>query len=136
MTRGRVGAPDERDPFRFHDAVVGFVDRCLSRNLAASSQRFEIWLIFLRPILAQHLAQIFFFFIFCFKLRTFCCKDLCSKRTVYKYYGGYQDSNFFWQHRLSIFIGHYWKQSLCEKQWRKLFYVYVRINTSYDITPT
>ena len=39
VIRGRVGAPNERAPFRFHDAVVGFVDRCLSRtrNLAASN---------------------------------------------------------------------------------------------------
>ena len=35
-----VGAPNERAPFRFHGAVVGFVDRCLSRtrNLAASNK--------------------------------------------------------------------------------------------------
>ena len=26
-TRGWVGAPNERAPYRFHDAVVGFVDR-------------------------------------------------------------------------------------------------------------
>ena len=26
---GWVGAPDERALFRFHDVVVGFVDRCL-----------------------------------------------------------------------------------------------------------
>ena len=40
VTRGWVGAPNERTPFRFHDAVVGFVDRCLSRtrNLAASNK--------------------------------------------------------------------------------------------------
>ena len=40
VTRGWVGAPDERAPFRFHGAVAGFVDRCLSRtrNLAASSK--------------------------------------------------------------------------------------------------
>ena len=40
MTRGWVGAPNERTPFRFHGAVVGFVDRCLSRtrNLAASNK--------------------------------------------------------------------------------------------------
>ena len=40
VTRGWVGAPIERAPFRFHGAVVGFVHRCLSRtrNLAASSQ--------------------------------------------------------------------------------------------------
>ena len=39
LTRGWVGAPNERAPFRFHDAVIGFVDRCLSRtrNLAASN---------------------------------------------------------------------------------------------------
>ena len=28
VTRGWVGAPNERAPFRFHVAVVGFVDRC------------------------------------------------------------------------------------------------------------
>ena len=40
VTRGWVGAPNERAPFRFHGAVVGFVHRCLSRtrNLAASSK--------------------------------------------------------------------------------------------------
>ena len=39
VTRGWVGAPNERAPFRIHDAVVRFVDRCLSttRNLAASN---------------------------------------------------------------------------------------------------
>ena len=40
VTRGWVGVPNERAPFRFHGAVVGFVDRCLSRtrNLAASNK--------------------------------------------------------------------------------------------------
>ena len=40
VTRGWVGAPNERAPFRFHGAVVVFVDRCLSMtpNLAASSK--------------------------------------------------------------------------------------------------
>ena len=35
-----VGAPNGRAPFRFHGAVVGFADRCLSRtrNLAASNK--------------------------------------------------------------------------------------------------
>ena len=39
VTRGWVGAPNERTPFRFHGTVVGFVDRCLprTRNLAASN---------------------------------------------------------------------------------------------------
>ena len=63
VTRGWVGAPNERAPFRFHGAVVGFVDRCLSRtrNLAV---RMNIWLSFLRPILAQDPARIFFFGVF------------------------------------------------------------------------
>ena len=41
VSRGQVGAHNERAPFRFHGAVVGFVDRCLSRtrNLAASNKR-------------------------------------------------------------------------------------------------
>ena len=41
VTGGWVGAPNERAPFRFHGAVVGFVDRRLSRtrNLAASNKR-------------------------------------------------------------------------------------------------
>ena len=40
VTRGWVGAPNERAPFRFHGAVVVFVHRCLSRtrNLAASNK--------------------------------------------------------------------------------------------------
>ena len=39
VTRGWVGAPNERAPIRFHGAVVGFVARCLSRtrNLVASN---------------------------------------------------------------------------------------------------
>ena len=39
VTRGWLGASNERAPFRFHGAVVGFVHRCLSRtrNLAASN---------------------------------------------------------------------------------------------------
>ena len=39
LTRGWVGTPNERAPFRFHGAVVGFVHQCLSRtrNLASSS---------------------------------------------------------------------------------------------------
>ena len=40
VTLGWVGAPNERTQFRIQDAVVGFVNRCLSRirNLAASNQ--------------------------------------------------------------------------------------------------
>ena len=51
VTRGWVGAPNGRGPFRFHGAVVGFVDRCLSRtrNLAASNKHLAEF----RPVLAQ-----------------------------------------------------------------------------------
>ena len=40
VTRGWVGAPNGRAPFRFHGAVVCFVARCLSRtrNLADSNK--------------------------------------------------------------------------------------------------
>ena len=56
VTRGWVGAPNERAPFRFHGAVVGFVDRCLSRtrNLAASN----IWLTFSLADLGPRSAQV------------------------------------------------------------------------------
>ena len=77
VTRGWVGAPNERAPFIFHGTVVGFVDRCLSRtrNLAA---------------LNKHLAEFFsgrswpkigpgiiFFGVF-EKLETSFFEDLCS----------------------------------------------------------
>ena len=41
VTRWWVGAPKGRAPFRFHGAVVGFVDRCLSRtrNVTATNKR-------------------------------------------------------------------------------------------------
>ena len=40
VTRGWVGAPNGRAPFRFHGAVVVFADRCLSRtrNLVDSNK--------------------------------------------------------------------------------------------------
>ena len=40
VTREWVGASNEHAPFRFHGAVVGFVDRCLfrTRNPAASNK--------------------------------------------------------------------------------------------------
>ena len=39
VTKWWVGALNERAPFRFHDAVVGFVEQCLwrTRNLAVSN---------------------------------------------------------------------------------------------------
>ena len=71
VTRGWVGAPNERAPFRFHCAVVGFVDRCLSRtrNLAASNKH----LAELRPKIGPG-----FFFVGVFeKFETYFFGDLC-----------------------------------------------------------
>ena len=44
VTRGWVGAPNERAPFRFHGAVVGFVDR--RPGLGIPPLRTNIWLEF------------------------------------------------------------------------------------------
>ena len=43
VARGWGGAPNRRAPIRFHGAVVGFVDRCLSRtrNLADSNKHLD-----------------------------------------------------------------------------------------------
>ena len=75
VTRGWVGAPNERAPFRFHGAVVGVVDRCLSRtrNLAASS----IWLSFSQADLGPRSAQELFSSGFLKSLKLV-FKDLCS----------------------------------------------------------
>ena len=35
VTLGWVGAPNERAPFRFHDAIAFFADRCLTRTRIA-----------------------------------------------------------------------------------------------------
>ena len=81
VTRGLVGARNERAPLRFHNAVVCFVDWCLSRtrNLAASS---------------KHLAEFFsgrswskigqdFFFGFFEKFETFFSK-ICAHSEWYR----------------------------------------------------
>ena len=82
VTRGWVGAPNERAPFRFHGAVVGFVDPCLSRtrNLAASNKHLaeffsgRSW-----PRSAQEL-----FFVWVFeKLETFFSK-ICAHSERYR----------------------------------------------------
>ena len=56
VTGGRVGAPNERAPFKFHDAVVGFVDRCRFE--------FNIWLSFSQADLGPISGQAFFFSVF------------------------------------------------------------------------
>ena len=62
VTRGWwVRAPNERAPFRFHRAVVGFVHRCLlrTRNLTASNEHLAEF--FSGMILAQVLSRNYFF---------------------------------------------------------------------------
>ena len=77
VTKGWVGAPNERAPFRFHGAVVGFVDRCLSRtrNLAASSERLAEF--FSGRSWPEIGPGLFFFGVF-EKFRTFFFEVLCS----------------------------------------------------------
>ena len=102
VTRGWVGAPNGRAPVRFHGAVDGFVDRCLSwtRNLAASN---------------KHLAEFFswpkigpgivFFGVF-EKFETFFSKICAHSERYRKSFGGYLwNSNFLWKHRVSIVTG-------------------------------
>ena len=98
MTRGWVGAPNERAPSRFHGAVVGLVDRWLSRtrNLAASNE--NIWLSFSRADLGPTSAQDFFFSFF------FQSLELVFSRGVLKA-SGTARFKLFWQHRVSIVIG-------------------------------
>ena len=63
VTRGWVGAPNERAPFRFHGAVVGFLDRCPSRT-EISPLRVNIWLSFSQADLGPRSAQELFFRVF------------------------------------------------------------------------
>ena len=102
VTRGWVGSPNERTPFRFHGAVVGFVDRCLmkTRNLAASNKHLAEF--FSGADLGPRSAQELFFGVF-EKFESFFPKILCSSRAVQRSFGGYlSNSNFFWKHRVSI----------------------------------
>ena len=60
VTRGWVGAPNERAPFRFHGAVVGFVD-LVCRGLGISPLRIKFWLSLFQADLGPTSAQDFFF---------------------------------------------------------------------------
>ena len=81
VTLGWVGAPNERTPFIFHDAVVGLKERCLltTRNFAASNQT-SAW-VFLKPILAQHQPQNLHFRAFQ-KVWNFPSEEKCSWQAV------------------------------------------------------
>ena len=67
VTRGWVGAPNERAPFGFHDAVVGFVDRCLSRTRNLAAWNLDIWLSFSQADLKPNIRAGFFFSFFFFE---------------------------------------------------------------------
>ena len=71
VTTQWVGAPNEHTSFRIHYAVVGFVDRCLSRTRNLDASNLTFGLVFLRPILAQHLSRKQ-------NVETFFFEDLCS----------------------------------------------------------
>ena len=79
VTRGWVGAPNERAPLRFHDAVIVFVDRCLSRGLGISQLRTSIWLSFSQADLGP---GIIFFGVF-EKFETFFSK-ICAHSERYR----------------------------------------------------
>ena len=89
VTLGWVGAPNERTPFRIHGAVIDVVDRCpsRSRNLAASNQGSAR--VFLKPMLAQHRAQICFFRVFPKGWNIFFCSQRAHRKCVQKQIGGY-----------------------------------------------
>ena len=102
-----VGAPNERTPFIIHDAVVGFVDRCLSRtrNLAASKQTPAC--VFLKPILGQHLPQKGFSWAF-LGFGTFRFEKRAHSKLYLKNYDGYLwNSNVLVEFCVSIDIGLY-----------------------------
>ena len=77
VTKGWVGAPSRRTPFRFHGAVVGFVDRCLSRtrNLAASNKNLAE---FSQADLSPRSALELFFSGYLKSLKLFFKEDFCS----------------------------------------------------------
>ena len=75
VTRGWVGAP------RFHAAVVGFVDRCLSRT-RVSPLRINIWLSFSQADLGPRSAQELVFSGFSKNLRLF--SKICAHSERYR----------------------------------------------------
>ena len=105
LTLGWVVAQTERTPFRIHDAVLNFVDRCLSRtrSLAASNQK-SAW-VFLKTMLAQHLPQICLFRAFS-KLRNYFFFYVAHRKRVLFFFCCYfWNSNLLLKLRCTIGIG-------------------------------
>ena len=59
-TRGWVGAPNDHAPFRLHDAIVGFVDRCVSRTRILAASKLSFSPADLGPTSAQEFSFSFF----------------------------------------------------------------------------
>ena len=96
VTRGWVGAPNERGPFRIHDAVVGFVDRCLS-ELGISPLRIKPLAEFFSGRSWPNICPGTIFFVFFGKLETLFLKK-CAHNVRYTYLtaGIFEIQTFFW----------------------------------------
>ena len=109
VTTGWVGAPNERAPFRFHGAVVGFVDRCLprTRHPAASNKhlaRFSSarsW-----PNIGPKIGPGIIFFGVFEKFETF-FSEMCAHSERYRNLlaGIFEILNYLWKHSVSIVTG-------------------------------
>ena len=87
VTRGWVGAPDERAPFRFHGAVVGLsIDVC--RGLGIWPLRANIWLSFSQADFGPRSAQDFFFGVF-ERFVSFFSKICAHSERYINLFGGY-----------------------------------------------
>ena len=111
VTRGRVGAPNDRAPFNFHGAYVGFVHQC--RGLGISPLPISIWLSFSQADLGQHLPRKYFFCFLFESLELFFPEDfvLIASGTEILWRVSLKVI-FFWQHRVFIVIG---LSLLCER---------------------
>ena len=93
MSKGWVGVPNERAPFRFHGAVVGLsINVC--RGLGISPLRINIWLNFSPADLGPTSAQIIFS-----RFVLIASGTQISWRVSLKF------KSFFWQHCVSVVIG-------------------------------
>ena len=101
VTKGWVGAPNGRAPFRFRCAVVVFVDRCLSRsrNLVASSKYFAE---FSQADLGPRSAQECFFSGFLKSLKLFFRRFVLMASGTEIFWRVSLNSTFLWKHRLFI----------------------------------
>ena len=72
-----VGASDERAPFRGHDAVVCFVNRCLSRTRNLAASKINTSLSFSQADLCPTSSQDTFY-LFYSKVWDFCFEESCS----------------------------------------------------------